>query len=79
MRELGKAQPADRGHQYGHGKAEHLAALAEAGFLALVSIGVAALAVARLAGSVESDVDAAWWAFAAVALWILYTLQGSRP
>ena len=27
-------RPADTGHQYGHGKAEHLAALAEAGFLA---------------------------------------------
>jgi cation diffusion facilitator family transporter len=30
-------KPADEGHQYGHGKAEHLAALAEAGFLVLVS------------------------------------------
>ena len=26
-------RPADRGHQYGHGKAEHLAALAEAAIL----------------------------------------------
>src|ERR687892_674602 len=43
-------RPADRGHPYGHGKAEHLAALAEAAILALVSLGVAALAVARLAG-----------------------------
>src|ERR671918_339554 len=43
-------RPADRGHPYGHGKAEHLAALAEAGVLALVSVGVAGLAVARLAG-----------------------------
>jgi cation diffusion facilitator family transporter len=61
-------RPADPGHQYGHGKAEHLAALAEAAFLALVSVGVAALAVARLAGWGETEVDAAWWAFAAVAL-----------
>jgi cation diffusion facilitator family transporter len=61
-------KPADQSHPYGHGKAEHLAALAEAGFLALVSVGVAALAVARLAGWVETDVDTAWWAFAAVAL-----------
>jgi len=59
-------RPADEGHAYGHGKAEHLAALAEASFLALVSVGVAALAVARLAGSVEIDVEAAWWTFAAV-------------
>jgi cation diffusion facilitator family transporter len=61
-------RPADPGHQYGHGKAEHLAALAEAAFLALVSVGVAGLAVARLAGWVEIEVDAAWWAFAAVAV-----------
>jgi cation diffusion facilitator family transporter len=60
------ARPADRGHPYGHGKAEHLAALAEAGVLALVSVGVAALAAARLAGWLEHDVSAAWWAFAAV-------------
>ena len=50
-------RPADEGHPYGHGKAEHLAALAEAGILSLVSIGVAALAVARLAGWVSSEVE----------------------
>ena len=61
-------RPADPGHQYGHGKAEHLAALGEAAFLAVVSVGVAALAVARLAGWVEIEVEAAWWAFAAVAI-----------
>ena len=60
-------RPADAAHPYGHGKAEHLAALAEAGFLAIVSVGVAALAVARLAGWVEIDVDPTWWTFAAVA------------
>jgi len=59
-------KPADRGHPYGHGKAEHLAALAEAGFLSVVSVGVAALAVARLTGRVEIETDAAWWVFAAV-------------
>ena len=68
------ARPADVGHQYGHGKAEHLAALAEAGVLALLSIGVGALAVARLAGWVKSEVDPAWWAFAAVGLVIVIDL-----
>src|ERR671919_1778819 len=43
-------RPADRGHPYGHGKAEHLAALAEAAVLAVVSLVVAALALGRLAG-----------------------------
>ena len=59
-------KPADPGHLYGHGKAEHLAALAEAAFLALVSVGIGALAVARLAGWIELDVEPAWWAFAAL-------------
>ena len=48
-------KPADRGHQYGHGKAEHLAALAEASVLSLVSVGVGVLAVARLAGWLEHE------------------------
>src|SRR6187551_418667 len=59
-------RPADAQHQYGHGKAEHLAALFEASVLALVSVGVAGLAVARLAGWVEFDVDPRWWTFAAI-------------
>jgi cation diffusion facilitator family transporter len=59
-------KPADAGHLYGHGKAEHLAALAEAAFLALVSLVVAGLAVARLAGWVDLEVEPAWWAFAAL-------------
>jgi cation diffusion facilitator family transporter len=61
-------RPADRGHQYGHGKAEHLAALGEATVLALVSIAVAALAVTRLSGAAESVVDPAWWVFAVLGL-----------
>jgi cation diffusion facilitator family transporter len=61
-------RPADSAHQYGHGKAEHLAALAEASFLALASLAIAALAVARLVGLAEAEVDAAWYAFAVLAL-----------
>ena len=61
-------RPADRGHQYGHGKAEHLAALAEASVLALVSLVVAGFAVARLAGAIEMEVETAWWVFATVAV-----------
>jgi len=62
------ARPADRGHQYGHGKAEHLAALAEAAVLSLVSVAVALLAAARLAGWAHVDVTTEWWVFAAVAV-----------
>jgi cation diffusion facilitator family transporter len=61
-------RPADEQHQYGHGKAEHLAALFEAAALGLVSVGVAALAVARLAGWIEITVDAAWWAFLVIGI-----------
>jgi cation diffusion facilitator family transporter len=78
-------RPADRGHPYGHGKAEHLAALAEAAILSVVSILVAGLAVARLAGWVETEIDAAWWAFAAAGLVVvidlgraLVSLRGAR-
>ncbi len=61
-------RPADEGHQYGHGKAEHLAALAEATVLGLVSIAVAALAITRLTGTSDESVDTAWWLFAVVAV-----------
>lgn len=59
-------RPADRSHPYGHGKAEHLAALAEAFVLLLVSLIVGGVAVARLAGRVEIETSTAWWVFAAV-------------
>src|ERR687891_1824096 len=41
-------RPADVGHQYGHGKAEHLAALAEAAILVVASLVIAGVAVLRL-------------------------------
>ena len=61
-------RPADEGHQYGHGKAEHLAALGEATVLAVFSVAVGALAATRLSGSAEHAVDPAWWVFAVVGL-----------
>jgi cation diffusion facilitator family transporter len=61
-------RPADRGHPYGHGKAQNLAALAEAGFLVAVSLVIAVLAILRLAGVVEFEVEPTWWTFAAIGL-----------
>jgi cation diffusion facilitator family transporter len=69
-------RPADRGHPYGHAKAQNLAALAEAGFLILVSAGIALAAILRLAGVVEFEVEPTWWTFAAVAL--VLVIDGSR-
>jgi cation diffusion facilitator family transporter len=58
-------RPADLGHPYGHGKAEHLAALAEATILVLASLAIAAIAVARLIEG-DHEVDATWWALGVV-------------
>ena len=57
-------RPADRHHAYGHGKAEHLAALAEASILALLSVVVGIAAVLRFVD--PPDIEIAWWAFAVV-------------
>jgi cation diffusion facilitator family transporter len=59
-------RPADRSHAYGHGKAEHLAALAEGGFLVAASLFIAWQALTRLAGSGHSRVDPTWYALAVV-------------
>src|SRR5436305_5029085 len=59
-------RPADTGHAYGHGKAEHLAALAEATFLVLASLFIAERAIVRLVGSTPSHVHAAWYALVVV-------------
>src|SRR3954453_16994120 len=44
-------RPADPGHQYGHGKAEHLSALAEGTILVAASLLIVWRAIARLASS----------------------------
>jgi cation diffusion facilitator family transporter len=61
-------RPADRAHPYGHGKAEHLAALAEAGILVAASLFIAYRAVSHLVGASEPSVDPTWWALAVVVL-----------
>jgi cation diffusion facilitator family transporter len=69
-------RPADRGHPYGHAKAQNLAALAESGFLVAVSFVIGVLAVLRLTGVVEFEVEPTWWTFAAIAL--VLTIDASR-
>jgi cation diffusion facilitator family transporter len=69
-------RPADVTHQYGHGKAEHLAALAEAAFLAGASVFIGIRAIERLTGSGTQTVDAAWYAF--VVIGVVIVLDASR-
>ena len=54
-------RPADLGHQYGHGKAEHLAALAEGAILVLASLAIIWRAIFRLVHG-GGSVHAAWYA-----------------
>lgn len=70
------AQPADRGHPYGHGKAEHLTALAEATILVLVSLGLAYEAIRRLSGASGGEVDAVWYAFLVIG--VVIAIDASR-
>ncbi len=44
-------RPADRGHQYGHGKAQHLGALAESLLLVAAAVWIAVEAIGRFHGS----------------------------
>jgi cation diffusion facilitator family transporter len=69
-------RPADPSHQYGHGKAEHLSALAEAGFLAAASVFIGVRAVEHLVGSTQAAVHAAWYAFAVIG--IVLVVDASR-
>jgi cation diffusion facilitator family transporter len=68
-------RPADRSHPYGHGKAEHLAALAEASILVLISLLLAAAAIRRLVDG-SSDVDATWYALLVIC--VVIVIDASR-
>jgi cation diffusion facilitator family transporter len=68
-------RPADVGHQYGHGKAEHLSALAEAAILSLVSVFIAWRAITHLVGSRETSVEATWYALAVIVVVIAIDLS----
>ena len=69
-------RPADDDHQYGHGKAQHLAALGESAFLVLVSLGIGVLAARRLAEGGGPEVEFAWWAIAVLA--VVIAVDASR-
>jgi cation diffusion facilitator family transporter len=60
-------RPADQLHQYGHGKAEHLAALAEGAILMVASGFIVWRAIDRLVNG-GPDVRATWYAFLVIGL-----------
>src|SRR5215472_1444899 len=59
-------RPADPGHQYGHGKAEHLAALGEGAILVAASLVIVVRAVERLTMAHPPTVHATWYALAVI-------------
>ncbi len=68
-------RPADMSHQYGHGKAEHLGALAEAAILSLVSCFIAWRAITHLVGSRETSVEATWYALTVIGVVMVIDLS----
>jgi cation diffusion facilitator family transporter len=70
------SRPADVKHQFGHSKAEHLSALAEAAFLALVSLFISLRAIERLAGSSGAHVQVRWYALVVVV--VVIAIDASR-
>lgn len=59
-------RPADSSHTYGHRKAEHLAALAEGGFLIVVSGVIIFESVSRITSSEPHSIETGWWVFAVI-------------
>src|SRR6202011_4262948 len=71
-------KPADREHQYGHGKVESVAALAETALLFLLSAGVIWEAVQRLLGAHGTAVEATVASFAVIAASIVVDFFRAR-
>jgi cation diffusion facilitator family transporter len=68
-------RPPDAGHPYGHGKAEHLSALAEAAILVVAALVIAVNAVVRLVGTAH-PVQVDWFALTVIA--IVIAVDASR-
>ncbi len=68
-------RPADPSHPYGHGKAEHLSALAEAAILVGASFLIIWRALSRITGDAHPEIDTAWWVFAVIGVVIAIDLS----
>jgi cation diffusion facilitator family transporter len=69
-------RPADRTHHYGHGKAEHLAALAESAVLTLVSAFIAYESLRRLLGDGGAAASVPWWSLLVIV--VVIVIDASR-
>ncbi len=70
------SRPADVSHQFGHGKAEHLSALAEAACLVLVSLFISLRSIERLTGRTETHVTVTWYALLVII--VVIAIDASR-
>ncbi|MBA2513901.1 MAG: cation diffusion facilitator family transporter [Solirubrobacterales bacterium] len=69
-------RPPDRDHPFGHGKAQHLAALGEGSFLVAASVFIGYESLTRLLQDGASEVRAPWYAFAVLA--VVLVIDASR-
>jgi cation diffusion facilitator family transporter len=69
-------RPPDRDHPFGHGKAQHLAALGEGIILVAASVLIGFESLRRLLDAGESEVRAPWYAFAV--LGVVLVIDASR-
>jgi cation diffusion facilitator family transporter len=72
------SKPADREHQYGHGKIESVAALAETALLFVLSVAVIFEACERLAGAPGAPVEATIWTFAVMTMSVIVDFFRAR-
>ena len=70
-------RPADKEHQYGHGKVENLSAFLETLLLVVTCTWIIWEAISRLTGG-ESHVEATVWGFSVIGISILVDLSRSR-
>jgi cation diffusion facilitator family transporter len=68
-------RPADPSHAYGHGKAEHLAALGEAALLVGAALVISWRAISHLVGLSQATVHAEWYALLVLAIVICVDLS----
>ena len=69
-------RPPDQEYHYGHGKAEHLAALGESAFLLLVSLFIAYESARRLVDGGGHEIEATGWAIAVIV--VVIAVDASR-